>query len=84
MKYPTMVRWWIIRDEYGEPAGLRGLDDYKEDRFELYQKPNSSDWECLVVVHHVTDDGWGFRHVKTGTILECMLAAERYSQQGQD
>lgn len=75
----NIVKWHFVTDKQGKPTGLRGWDARMENRYELDGDASSARWELWVVVPNRDDDGWGFQHIATGTLFECMAAAEKHA-----
>lgn len=73
----NIIKWWYVnaKDDPRTAVSIRGWSEEIQQRYEL--SPCGDAWELLAVVKHELDDGWGFRLVASGTVLECMAAAEK-------
>lgn len=77
----NIIKWHYVTDKEDKPTGLRGWDARLEQRYELDYTP---DGYQVVIVEQIGEfDGisdWNnvrYRHVCTGTLFGCMVAAEK-------
>lgn len=81
-KQRNIIKWHYVTDKQDNPTGLRGWDERNEKRYELEYTPDG--WS-VVAVEFGEYDGLSdfnhvhYRHIKTGSIFECMQAVELYS-----
>lgn len=76
----NIIKWHYVTNREGSPAGLRGWDARLKQRYEMTDTP--AGWE-VVIVEFGEFDGLSdfnnarYRHLATGTLFDCMVAAEK-------
>lgn len=76
----NIIKWHYVTNKDGQPVGLRGWDERLEQRYEIAYTPDG--YEVVIVEQFGEYDGLSdfnntrYRHVATGTLFGCMVAAE--------
>lgn len=71
----NVIKWHLINDTDGKFSSLRGWDARLENRYEMWEEEGM--YAVFLVVPEQYGDGWGFRKVGWGSIIDCMQFAER-------